>query len=397
MAFDSCLSALKTLTVLFILATACLFVPDETSAAQLTASWVDQSEGRATTRLERRVATTTSFVAIADVPAGQSTHLDTTVSAGTTYCYRAHAYTAGAVSPYTGEVCATTTLDGHELRLSVSKAGSGAGSVVSAPGGINCGTVCSGAYLAGTAVTLTAAPASGSTFTGWSGGGCSGTAPCTISGNGSVAVTATFAAASVAPSTPSTAPSSSLSLVTSGDPATGPYAVEARTSTTSGVAVKFYVDGAFHREERVAKFCLFAGGDGGTPCNTGRLGGTAPRVVKAQLIASATGAVLAEAQLTISEGTSSPLTLAVTGDPKIGPFSIEARTTRTGVVVRFEVDGALYRTESTAKFCLFGGGDGAAGACRTGTLSAGTHVVKAKLVSTTTGAVLGEAQTSVSR
>jgi hypothetical protein len=43
-------------------------------------------------------------------------------------------------------------------------------------------------------VTLTGTPASGATFSGWSGGGCSGTDPCTLAGNGSVTVTATFAA-----------------------------------------------------------------------------------------------------------------------------------------------------------------------------------------------------------
>ena len=88
--------------------------------------------------------------------------------------------------------------------------------------------------------------------------------------------------------------------------------------------------------------------------------------------------------------------LALTGDPKTGPFAIEARTAKTDVYVRFEVDGAAFRTEKIAKFCLFGGGANGS-ACNTGTLSAGTHVIKAKLVSSTTNLVLAEAQTSVSR
>src|SRR2546430_8135467 len=40
---------------------------------------------------------------------------------------------------------------------------------------INCGANCSASYPSGTAVTLTTNPATGSTFTGWSGGGCTGT------------------------------------------------------------------------------------------------------------------------------------------------------------------------------------------------------------------------------
>jgi beta-lactam-binding protein with PASTA domain len=41
-------------------------------------------------------------------------------------------------------------------------------------------------------VTLTAQPAAGSTFGGWSGGGCSGTGTCTVTTNADTTVTATF-------------------------------------------------------------------------------------------------------------------------------------------------------------------------------------------------------------
>jgi Divergent InlB B-repeat domain len=41
---------------------------------------------------------------------------------------------------------------------------------------------------------LTASPGSGSTFTGWSGGGCSGTGTCTVTMSSDQAVTATFSA-----------------------------------------------------------------------------------------------------------------------------------------------------------------------------------------------------------
>ena len=48
------------------------------------------------------------------------------------------------------------------------------------------------AFVPGTEVTLTADPAAGYTFTGWSGGGCSGTDPCTVTMNADTTVTATF-------------------------------------------------------------------------------------------------------------------------------------------------------------------------------------------------------------
>ena len=76
--------------------------------------------------------------------------------------------------------------------LTVVRAGTGSGSVISSPAGINCGSDCTEPYSAGTIVTLVAAATSGSTFAGWSGGGCTGTGTCVVTVSGSVSVTATF-------------------------------------------------------------------------------------------------------------------------------------------------------------------------------------------------------------
>ncbi len=96
-------------------------------------------------------------------------------------------------------------------KLTVSKAGTGGGSVSSSPSGISCGTSCSHSYNAGTAVKLTASPASGSTFSGWSGGGCSGTGACTVTMNANQSVTATFKKKSSPP--PSSAPNTAITKV----------------------------------------------------------------------------------------------------------------------------------------------------------------------------------------
>ena len=77
--------------------------------------------------------------------------------------------------------------------LNVFASGSGVGQVASAPSGIDCGGDCAEAYSAGAIVTLTATPAAGSTFAGWSGGGCAGTSTCTLTMNGDKSVTADFA------------------------------------------------------------------------------------------------------------------------------------------------------------------------------------------------------------
>ena len=174
---------------------AACFAAGQAIAAQLTASWTDNSGGEATTRLERRPENVMAFAALADVPAGVTAYVDTSVSAGTTYCYRAVAYDDVAASPYSAEACATPGNDGFSLDLAVSKFGVGAGTIASTPAGILCGSDCTATYPAGTPVTLSATAAAGSTFTGWNGGGCAGTGPCTIAGNARVAVAATFTAA----------------------------------------------------------------------------------------------------------------------------------------------------------------------------------------------------------
>ncbi len=51
--------------------------------------------------------------------------------------------------------------------VSIQKQGTGSGTVKANTGAINCGSVCSAVYAAGTNITLTATPAAGSTFAGW--------------------------------------------------------------------------------------------------------------------------------------------------------------------------------------------------------------------------------------
>ena len=81
---------------------------------------------------------------------------------------------------------------GGSVTLQVRKSGTGPGTVTSSPSGISCGSSCSRTFSTGTTVTLSATPATGSVFGGWSGGGCSGTGSCTIRLDASTIVTATF-------------------------------------------------------------------------------------------------------------------------------------------------------------------------------------------------------------
>jgi len=76
--------------------------------------------------------------------------------------------------------------------LTVVRAGAGSGSVTSSPAGISCGTDCTETYDSDTTVTLTATPATGSSFAGWIGCDAATGMTCTVAMNTARTVTATF-------------------------------------------------------------------------------------------------------------------------------------------------------------------------------------------------------------
>ena len=131
----------------------------------------------------------------------------TTTSAVAESCSSAGGiWSAGTASPTTS------------YNLAVAKSGSG--TVTNSTGSINCGSTCSGSFTSGTSVTLTATPASGSYFYGWS-GACSGTTPCVVTINAAKDVTATFKTAPFVATTTSiiTPTSATISTTVSFDPA----------------------------------------------------------------------------------------------------------------------------------------------------------------------------------
>ena len=78
-----------------------------------------------------------------------------------------------------------------KVMLTVVKAGTGSGYVGGA-GGIDCGPTCSDAFFPSSPVKLVAVADDGSTFAGWSGGGCSGTDQCSFTITADTLVTAVF-------------------------------------------------------------------------------------------------------------------------------------------------------------------------------------------------------------
>lgn len=139
-----------------------------------------------------------AFTIGADTCAGTTLAPSTSCSVGVTF----HPLTPGALAATvavtglpggTGTVAITGTGTASPQTLTVVLAGTGAGVVTATPGGLTCsGSTCSASYPYGTSVTLTAQPATGSTFDGWSTPGCTGTGSCIVAMTQARSVPASF-------------------------------------------------------------------------------------------------------------------------------------------------------------------------------------------------------------
>lgn len=227
--------------------------------------------------------------------------------------------------------------------LTVTNAGTGAGTVTSAPVGISCPPTCSAEFDEGTSVSLTATPASDSTFEGFS-GDCAGTS-CTVSMSAAAAVTATFAAV-VAAEPPQAADDSyrlmqddSLKVAAPGvlvndtDPEQGVLSAEVKTSTSHG-ALALTPDGGFTYTPQTG----FTGGDSFTYTVTDEQGLTATAVVTLDVAPTLPpkAPVLA---VTATTGT----TDAVVGEP----FTVAGNASNTGTAAATGVVLELTATAAT--------------------------------------------------
>jgi len=159
----------------------------------MSLNWADNSSNESGFRIERKTGSNGSYAQIATVAVNVRSYVDSSVTAGTTYCYRIRAYNSSAESANSNEACGTPIV--QTFSLTVTKAGTGSGTVTSSPTGINCGGTCSGSYSSGQSVSLAATPASGSVFTGWS-----GNSDCTdgsVTVNANMSCTATFNTTSI--------------------------------------------------------------------------------------------------------------------------------------------------------------------------------------------------------
>ena len=79
--------------------------PGVAPAAQLHLTWIDNSYDEAGFQIERRIETTGTFTPITTVGMNITAYVDTTVAAGTTYCYQVRSFNAGSTSAPSNVAC----------------------------------------------------------------------------------------------------------------------------------------------------------------------------------------------------------------------------------------------------------------------------------------------------
>src|SRR3989344_4094958 len=119
----------------------------------------------------------------------QTAYTNTGLNAGTSYVYTVSAFDANYNFSGIASVTVTTSVQEISRTLNVMKSGLGAGTV--AGSGVNCGTDCSEVFSSAVTINLSATPASGSVFSGWS-GDCVGSASCALTMSQDRSVTANF-------------------------------------------------------------------------------------------------------------------------------------------------------------------------------------------------------------
>ncbi len=136
-----------------------------------------------------------------DVPTGTTVTLTATTTASDALagwmgaCDGTATTCAITVKPAAGDISVTAVFVPASTSLAVLFTGDGSGSVTSSPSGIACATgdTCTGAFDPQTTVALTATPAAGSIFYGWSDGCAGSAATCTTTiGSGLDTVKAEF-------------------------------------------------------------------------------------------------------------------------------------------------------------------------------------------------------------
>jgi hypothetical protein len=112
---------------------------NETTAGSLSLAWSDSAQNADGFEIQRRSGNSDVFLSIAIVPPHETWYTDDHLTDNTTYCYRIRAYNSDGDSPYSDELCATSSTSGSTINTISTN-------------------ITDGAVLAGPAVIWTAVP-----------------------------------------------------------------------------------------------------------------------------------------------------------------------------------------------------------------------------------------------
>ena len=227
--------------------------------------------------------------------------------------------------------------------LSVTRAGGGNGQISSSPAGIDTAIGANSAnFNAGQSVTLTASPQIGSSFAGWTGGGCGVSSNCVITMNAITSVTATFNVVQTVPTSPTigtATPGNAQALIAftppasdGGSPITGytatcnPGAIRT-PSAASPVNVVNLVNGTAYTCSVTANNTLGSSAASGTVAVTPTLGAA---LALASVVSRKTHTGVGNFDIVI--GTAPPIT---------GPVSVEPRAIGSGHSVLFKFNNTI--------------------------------------------------------
>ncbi len=152
------------------------------------AAWVFTRSGATFTQQQRLTAASGTETGYGAFGAGVAVSSDGSIALiGGPYDNNGGSKTPGVGAAWV--FAAPTTAAPHTV--TVTEGGTGSGVVTSSPAGISCPGSCAHSYPNSTIVSLSATPAAGSAFAGWS-GACLGTGACTVTLSADRVVTATF-------------------------------------------------------------------------------------------------------------------------------------------------------------------------------------------------------------
>ena len=144
--------------------------------------------------------------------------------------------------------------------------------------------------------------------------------------------------------------SSTVTLTVVGNPATGSWGVEGKTTDLRDVMAKVYLDGNLYTTESTAPYSF--PDDNGLTVTPGKFG-TGSHTVQFVFYLQNTTTEIGRASVTVVEGAPNPVSLSVIGSPAASNWGVVGNINDTrDVMATIYLDGNLHHTESGAPYAF---------------------------------------------